>query len=178
MFITKTLKISVFIFVLLLTMQCATQSAPVIKLPDNISGIKLGMNKDEAEDHLKEIGKFSRDENKNQQIWSLNENPNFGYIALGYDAENRVRYVAAFAKPKGGKLVRYDEIGDLKTAKEESVGQFHRYTWQVAEQNGNPAYSVVAQGNTQDYLSTLTLAKPPNKADEEEEEREQKERRN
>lgn len=175
----KTLKASVFVVVLLITIQCASKSASAPDLPDNILGIKLGMNKEDAEKHLKEIGKFSRDEAKRQQIWSLNNDPHFGYLALGYDKENQVRYVAAFAKPKGGKLMRFDEVGGLKLAKEEIVGEFHRYTWEVPAQKENSSYSVIAQGNNLDYLSMFTLAKPQNKGDEEEEEEhERKERQN
>ncbi len=174
----KLSKLSIFIVLLLVTTQCANKSAPTSGLPDNILGIKLGMSKENAETRLKEIGKFSRDEEKNQQIWSLNNNPHFGYVAVGFDTENQVRYVAAFAKPKGGTLMRFDEVGDLKAAKEEVTGEFHRYTWEVPAEHENFSYSVIAQGNNSDYLSMFTLAKPQNKDEEEEEERERKERQN
>lgn len=174
---TKLLRLSVFIVFLLVTTQCAPNSAAISDLPDNILGIKLGMNRKDAENRLKEIGKFSRDEAKNQQIWSLNDDPHFGYLTLGYDKENQVRYVAAIAKPKGGKLMRFDEVGNLKAAKEEVVGSFHRYIWEVPARDENSSYSVIAQGNTSDYLSMFTLTKPQEK-DDEEEERERKERQN
>ena len=172
MFIKKLIgnpaKLSVCIILLLITMQCANKSASVSGLPDNILGIELGMNKEDAENRLKEIGKFSRQEEKRQELWSLKDNSHFGYIALGYDRENQVRYVAAIANPKGGKLMRFDEIGDLSKAKKEVVGQFHRYVWEVPAKNETSQYSVTVYGQDKEFLSNFIIAKPQNEEEEEE----------
>ena len=151
-------------------LQCGGKTANA-SLPREIFGISPGMSKDDAVRHLKEIGKLSREEEKRQQVWSIKDDPSFGYLAVGYDRENQVQYVTAFTKPKDGQVKRFDEIGDLTAAKKEVAGPNHRYIWEVPPQNGNSEYSVVAQGDNADHLSMLTITKPRSFEEEEEEER-------
>lgn len=173
----KNLGASILFVLLLTTIQCATKATSPPNLPDNILGIKPGMSKDDAEKRLRDIGKFSRDEVKRQQVWSLRDDPHFGYVGIGYDKENQVQYITAIAKIKGGQLMRFTEVGDIKAAKEEIAGANHRYIWEVPAREGGFPYSVIAQGNNADYLSLFTLVKPEDKNEEEEEERGEKEER-
>lgn len=163
----------IYVFSVLLVLsliQCATKSALVTSLPDNILGIKIGMPKEDAEKHLREIGKFSRDETKRQQVWLLRDDPHFGSVGIGYDKENRVQYVTAIAKPKDSNSMRFTEVSDIKTAKEEIVGTNHRYTWEVPARDGKAPYTIIAQGTNPDYLSLLTLVNQEDKVEEDEEE--------
>lgn len=158
---------------------CARKGASA-DLPKDILGVGVGMSKEDAEHRLREIGKFSRDDVKNQQLWFVRDDPHFGSLAVGYDKENRVRYVAGIAKVKGGELMRFSQVGDVKSAKAEIVGPNHKYVWDVPAANSKPAQTIIAQGNNADYLSMLTLAGSSageNEEDEEEERREKEERK-
>ncbi len=172
-FIKQCVVFSCLIVLSLVFLQCGG-TKPINILPSDILGISPGMSKDDAVRHLKEIGKLSREEEKQQEVWSLKDNPAYGYLAVGYDRENQVRYITAFAKPKDGQAKRFDEIGDLKQAKAEVAGANHRYIWEVPPQDGISEYSVIAQGNNADHLSMLTITKPRSNEEEEEEERREK----
>lgn len=128
------------------------------------------MDKADAQRHLKEIGKLIREDEKRQEVWVLKENPTFGHLGIGYDRENRVQFVTAFAKPKDGQPMKYEEVGDLTAAKKETVGAYNRYIWDVST-GKDEGYSVTAEGGEADHLSMLTISKPNNGEDEEEEER-------
>lgn len=90
-------------------------------LSHDILGISVGINKDDAERHLKETGKLIREDETRQQVWVLKENPTFGHLGIGYDRENRVEFVTAFAKTEDGKPMKYEEVGDLVAKKEPSA---------------------------------------------------------
>lgn len=173
--VVKALFLGIFVVVLLTLMQCATKNASVASLPKDILGISVGMSKENAEQHLREIGKFMREESKRQQVWILNNNLSFGYIALGYDENNQVRYVTAIAKPKDGKPMFFKDIGDLSAAKEEIAGPNYRYTWQVPANENNSGYAVTAQGANAEFLSLYTLSKPNSSEKESEEESKERE---
>lgn len=151
---------------------CLTKPAP--NLPKDILGVYVGMNREDAERHLRETAKFNREDGQSEQLWSLSGNPNFDYLAIGYDRDKQVRYVTAIAKPKDGKPVFFKDVGDLTTAKKEVVGLHHRYGWEVAASEKQPAYTVVAQGDNAESLSLYTLTKPSNPEEQEEEEQEEK----
>ncbi len=171
----KLIKFILLIVLLVTILQCSNKT--VAELPKNILGISVGMNKDDAERRLREIGKFSRDEVKQQQVWSVRDDPHFGSVAVGYDNDNRVRYIAGIAKAKGGEPMRFSQVGDVSAAKAEIVEPNHKYVWEVPEKNGNPAHTVIAQGNNADYLAMLTFVNSASKNEgDEEEEEERKER--
>ena len=164
----RTLKLCIFVFVLLITMQCATKTAPASALPDDVLGIKLDMSKADAEQHLREIGKFSRAEpRRNQQVWTIKNNPYFGYLAIGYDREDKVSFVTGIADPRAKQKMRFAEVGNLETAKKEVIGPNNRYIWEVPAKNGNSQYSVMVYGQDKEFLSTFTITKPQNEEEEE-----------
>lgn len=152
----------------------AACSKPAPNLPKDILGVSVGMNKVDADRHLRATAKLNREDNQNEQLWSLSGNPNFDYLAIGYDRDDEVRYVTAIAKPKDGKPVYFKDVGDLTTAKKEVVGAHHRYSWEIAAAEKQPAYLVVAQGANAESLSLYTLTKPPDPKRQEEEEQEEK----
>lgn len=146
---SAVLLLSVFVFA-----QCAKR-AP--ELPKELLGIGIGMNREDANRRLLEIAKHQRDEPKRQEIWLLNNDPRFGYLVVGYNENDKIRFVMATAKPKGGQPVRYADIGDINRAKLESAGSFHRYIWESPARGNLPAYYVIAQGNNAEILSLYTL---------------------
>ena len=164
----KKSKIYILLCVLFAITNCAGETASGNNLPNNILGIKLGMTEQEAKNRLQEIGKFTRVEPKRQQIWALKDNSRFGYVAVGFDKENKVHYVSAIAAPKSREKMRYTEIGDLSAAKAEIAKPNYIYTWTIPAANGNSPYMILARGTNAEYLNTYTISKPVGGDDEEE----------
>lgn len=163
------LKSSVFIIVLLSVIQCTT-NPPTPDLPDNILGIKLGMSKEDAENRLREIGKFKENAAKGQQVWLVEKDPRFNSLAIGFDKENRVRYVTAFAENGSVKeRVRFTDVGDVSKAKQEITAPHHRYTWMINTADGKPDYFITVYGADPEFLSIYSLAKVGQSEEEEKE---------
>lgn len=172
-------KLGVFAVILLLFVltECAfKKNVSESALPKDILGINVGLSKDEAEKRLNQIGQMQREEQNRQQVWLLKKDAHYGYLALGYGEDNRVNYVAAIAKPKGGEPVFYKNIGDLSAAKREITGPNYRYTWTVSDEPDESDLYVIAQGKNAEFLSLLTISKSL-KPESEVEENEREERR-
>lgn len=156
--------------------QCAVKSTPELKsaaaLPRDILGISVGMNKDGADVRLREIGKLIRLEKKRQEVWTLKSDPRYGHLIVGYDKENKIRYVTAVAKSTDATPVSPSEIGSLADAKQETVQSSYKYVWQVPAREDKPAYEVTVRGDQPGSLSKFSLSTvvDENAAKEEEEE--------
>ncbi len=157
-------------------------SKPAPALPKDLFGISVGESRDEAQKRLSEIATFERDEEKRQQVWQLKNDPRFYKMAIGYDRENRVRYITAFVEKATAKeRVRFTDVGDLGSAKKEILEPHHRYIWDVAgegEEEGKPDYQVNVYGDNPDFVTIYTLAEKfdPNRLREEQEDEEKGER--
>lgn len=173
-------KISLFIFlagILFLAANCTANQSASVGLPRDILGISLNQDKESAAARLNEIAVFERDDRRQQEVWKLKDNPRFSHLLVGFDSEKKLRYVTAVAKEKGGTKMRYDEVGDTKTAKQEMPDPNRRYIWLIEGKAGETARTVIAQGNNPEFLSTYSITKTPggNAADEkDEEEKEEK----
>lgn len=158
-------KISVLVVgVLLGTMIGCTSgnSAERAGLPDDIRGIRLNMPKKDALKRLEEIARSKQEVKKNQQVWMLKDDPNFSHIMVGYDKEDKVKYVTTTVEKKYLNVkepVKFAEIGDLSTAKKETVEKIHKYMWDVEADSSNPAYRVSTYGESGDRLLHLSIAK-------------------
>lgn len=148
----KKIKSAVLLLSLFVFAQCAK---PAPELPKDILGIGIGMNRDDAQKRLTEIAEFGRDEEKRQQVWQLKNDPNFDSLFVGYDRNNRVRYVTVVAK-EGGKT-RYTDIGNLEAAQKQIAQPNQRYVWEVAARDDAPAYQVIVYGNKPEYLNLFSL---------------------
>jgi hypothetical protein len=138
-------------------------------LPKEILGLHIGMPKNEAQKILRQIAVFDRDEQKNQQVWRLKDDPRFGYLAVGYDQEDRIRYISAFVNKSTVKeKVSFQEIGDLNKAKKEIIKPHYRYIWDVPARDDRPAYQVIAYGDNPDFLTILSLNSSSSTASKEE----------
>ena len=146
------------LFSLALT-QCASNSSAK-NLPKDILGISVGMDKADVQKRLQEIAQFESDLRRRQQIWKLKNDPRFSHVAVGYDTEDKIRYVTAFVdKATAKERIRFTDIGDLTKAKKEIVEPHHRYVWEVEARNGKPAYLIVVNGDNADFLTIYSLAK-------------------
>lgn len=145
------------VLVILTTLQCAEKKAAAIDLPKDILGVSVGMNREPAQNRLKEIGKLLREDKGKQEVWVLKENLQYGHLAVGYNAENRIQFVTAIAKPNGETGVKPEQIAALNTAKSEINGPNYRYSWEAAARENNPAYSIIVQGNQPESVSLYTM---------------------
>ena len=143
----------------LFVLQCGgTKTAK--NLPHDILGINVGMNKAEVQKRLEEIAVFDKDERKNQQVWKMKDASRFSHIAVGYDKENEIRYITAFVDKESVKeKIRFTEVGDISTAKQEILEPHYRYIWQVPADGGKPAYEVNIYGDNPEFVTNYTLSK-------------------
>lgn len=158
--ILKTLGLCSVIVIILLMTQCTGRVAPAPELPKDILGISVGMNKDEAQKRLSEIGQLESEGRKTGNLWRLKDDSRYSHLAIAYDADNRIRFVTALVdKATVKERVRFSEIGDLEKAKKEIVEQNHRYVWEAAASDGKPAYIVNIYGDSPEYLTIYSLSK-------------------
>lgn len=132
---------------------CTSSMAAV---PEDLLGISIGMPRGAAESKLSAIADLERLEEGRQQIWRLNGDPHFSTIAVGYDREDRVRYVTAFVDAATAKeRIAFASVGDLSKAKAEVTGRHHRYIW-THDPGG---YDVNIYGDEDQFLTIYTIVK-------------------
>lgn len=156
----KLLALSISTFVFLTLTQCASKATPSVALPKDILGISIGMSKTETEQHLREVGQLERIEVKHQEVWVLPKDTRYSRVALGYDADDKIRYVTAFARHQENVTqIRYEDFGDLKTARQNVFLAGKEYVWEVPAQNENPGFFIIIRGNDPIYALTASLMK-------------------
>ena len=131
-------------------------AAPARPRPD-IMGISLEMSHDDARARLQSIGSLEKEDRKRQEVWAVKD-PRISHLLVGYDAENRVRYVTAIARTDGPKIP-YQEIADLKSAKSSHTPGNHKFTWEIEEHRGQFAYVLIARGHDPKYLDSYSVKK-------------------
>jgi len=136
-----------------------SEAAPPAKPQRNILGIHLDMSRAEVQKRLQEIGKFERDERKRQEIWQVRDE-RFSHLVVGFDKTERLRYVTAVAREdKEAKRVGYEEIGNLKEARQAgdvAIKNFN-YEWNLPAEKRDPQTLVSARGRDPKFLSTYSL---------------------
>lgn len=154
--VEKKLKLGVLILSLFVMTQCAPKSAS--ELPKDILGVSIGMNKTEVEQHLREVGQLERLESKHQEVWALPENTRYSRVALGYDGDDKIRYITAFARHQENVTqIKYEDFGDMKTARQNVFLAGKEYVWEVPAQNDKPGYFIIIRGNDPTYAVTASL---------------------
>lgn len=141
---------------LLLSLSVLASAAPVRPRPE-IMGISLDMSRDAARVRLKAIGNLEKEERKRQEVWAVKDT-RISHLLVGYDADNRVRYVTAIARTDGQRI-RYQDVADLKSAQQSHTQGNHKFTWQVAARPGHTGYILVARGHDPVYLETYSIKK-------------------
>jgi hypothetical protein len=140
----------------------------------DVLGLRVGMSREDALRRLAQLGRKERDERKQQEVWALNDNPDYTHLLVGFNKEKtEVRYVTGIARP--GR-VRYDAVVDPGKAKRADVLNNHTYEQEVAPEGSRPGYIVAARGTDPQFLSYHSVkrydaANPQGEEDEEEEEK-------
>lgn len=144
------MKSLVLVAALLLSLTAVGADDPPIS---DIEGVRLGMSRDAVRSGLASVARLEREERRRHEIWTLDHDPRFASLIIGYTKEWNVRFVTAVAKPDG-KAVRYADVLDLAKATHKAAGKTHTYTWVT----GTPPYNVIAIGGPSrlEYLSIET----------------------
>ena len=122
-----------------------------------IMGVALGMSRDDALTRLRSLGNLEREEKKRQEVWAVKD-PRISHLLVGYDTENRVRYVTALTR-SGGPRIRYAEIANIKQAQSAHNQSHYKFVWEVAARRGQFAYVMIAQGHDRQYLDSYSVKK-------------------
>jgi hypothetical protein len=130
----------------------------------DVLGIRLDVSRAEAHRRLEKMGRMDREQRGRQEVWTLEKEPHFASVLIGYDAEFKVRYVTAIAR-EGGRRVPYSEIASLKGAYAENVPGHFKYTWEVKARGKYPAYYVILMGSDPQYLTSLSIKKKQGESD-------------
>jgi hypothetical protein len=141
---------------LLFVVGVLASAAPARPRPE-IMGISLDMSRDAARARLKAIGNLEKEERKRQEVWAVKDS-RISYLLVGYDADNRVRYVTALARTDGPRI-RYQEVANPKSAQQSHVQGNHKFTWEVAARRGHVAYLLIARGRDPQYLDSYSVKK-------------------
>lgn len=149
---------SLAVLLLALTSSLTTAAEPDVRR--EILGLRLDMTKEEVETRLKEIGKFVRDERKQQQVWEAKDK-SFSHVIVGYEkAGPGLRYVTAVAREdKDSERIRYSDVGKLEAARQAGdpkIKNFN-YEWTLPPIVGHPEMLVIARGRDPEFLSTVSL---------------------
>ena len=141
---------------LLLVIGVLVSAAPARPRPE-IMGISLDMKRDAALARLKSIGNLEREARKGQEVWAVKDS-RISHLLVGYDADNRVRYVTAIARTDGPRI-RYHEVADPKSAQRSETPGNHKFTWEIEERRGRSAFILIARGHDAHYLDSYSVKK-------------------
>jgi len=123
----------------------------------DILGIKIGMTREDTIKRLNEIGKLDHEERKQQEIWTLNNDPHYSHLILAFDKEKQdVRFITAKARENGSR-VRYSDVLDISKAKLTSSPNNYKYIQEVQKTESTPGYTRIASGTDADYLNYFSL---------------------
>ena len=153
-------QMKIFISIVLLLAIVASRNGALAQLPERqILGIRLRMTEQSVHERLKAMGTLLRKEEKRQEVWQIRD-ASFSHLIVGFNKENRLRYVTAVSREdKDAKRVSYDQIGDLKQAKQAGdpkINNFN-YQWDLAADKINPHMQAIAIGRNPKLLTTYTL---------------------
>ena len=138
-----------------ITFSCSKPSKT--QLSSDILGIKIGMSKEDTIKRLNEIGKLDHEERRQQEIWTLNNDPNYSHLILAFDKEKQdVRYITAKARTDGSRVL-YSDVLDINNAKLITSPNNYKYTQDVQGNESIPGYSRIASGTDPNYLTYFSL---------------------
>lgn len=146
---------------LLVSVSCVTTG---LRAPDEIAGVNLEMTAAAARAALANAGQLTRTETSlNQEIWTLRADPSFTGVIVGFDANNRVRFITGIARPE---MLRYTSVVDPIRATRVTTGNVHRYTWLLKARRFGEKYKVIAIGSDREFVHYLSLKRVVEDAEE------------
>jgi hypothetical protein len=126
--------------------------------PADVLGIRLNMSRKVVHRRVRKIGRLEREERGRQEIWTLEREPRFASLLIGYDKDYQVRYVTAIAR-KGGRRMLYSDVASIKNAFAENTTGYYKYTWESKPRGNAPGYFVIVMGREPQYLMSLSIKK-------------------
>jgi hypothetical protein len=144
------------IFLVVMSIGVLASGAPAMPRAE-IMGVSLDMSRDDARTRLKSIGNLEREDRKRQEVWAIKD-PRISHLLVGYDADNRVRYVTAIARTDGPRI-RYQEVADLRSAERVVNQGNHKFTWEVEARRGRAAFVMIARGHDSQFLDSYSVKK-------------------
>lgn len=122
----------------------------------DVLGLRVGMSREDALRRLAQLGRKERDERKQQEVWALDDHPDYTHLLVGFNKEKtEVRYVTAVARP--GR-VRYADVLDVQKARRTDAGaNNHTFEQEVAADSTHPGYIVSARGTDAQHLLYYSL---------------------
>lgn len=145
-------------FSLLIALSAPARAAEK-KLARELLGLRLSMNEEQAHERLSAIGKLTRREEMQQEVWTVRD-PSYSHLIVGFGRQERVRYLTAVARTdKGAKHVLYSQVGPLKGARQtgDVKTKNFKYVWDLPADKDEPRTMLLAMGRDPKFLSTLTL---------------------
>ena len=123
--------------------------------PPEILGVRLAMPYTAAHAQLVKLGQLQKEE-EGQQVWRLLGNEHYAHLIVGFDGENRVRYVTALAEANATP-VKYEDVGDLTKATRTGQPGNLTFTWKSRDRKGNFEYLAIAKGKDANKLSSFSV---------------------
>ena len=158
--------ISCAVFLVALAVPPAVLGASPLK--GEILGLRVNMPKADVQKRLQEIGKFVRDERKRQQVWEV-RHESYSHVVIGFDSRDLLRYVTAVAREdKDAKRVAYSDIAKVEEAQQagdRAINNFN-YEWRITPEKGQPDAMILARGRDPKFLSTYSLKRLAEHAEE------------
>jgi len=141
------------IFAGITALKCSSSRLPSTEF----LGLRIGMDRSSATEHLNQISQFIRDEGHHQELWRLKDPSSFGTVAVGY-SKDKIRYITAFVeKNKREQPITFSSIGDINTARSEVAEPHFRYIWEIPATEQSPACSVSVYGDNPEFVTIYTL---------------------
>ena len=141
---------------LLLVIGVLVSAAPARPRPE-ILGISLDMKRDVALVRLKSIGSLEREARKKQEVWAVKD-ARISHLLVGYDMDDRVRYVTAIARTDGPRI-RHEELADVKSAQRSITPGNHKLTWEIEARRGHSAFIIIARGHDAQFVDSYSVKK-------------------
>lgn len=133
-------------------------SAPAQTTRGEILGISVGMSGAEAIARLEKLGRREKEERKQQEVWTLNDDPRFSHLIVAFSKDyGEVRYVTA--KVREGAQVRYQDVLDLTKAKQVGARNNNKYVLEVPAAGSVPGYVLIARGADPHCLTYFSIEK-------------------
>jgi hypothetical protein len=156
----------IFICAFLLSFILFDVQITAAKTRHDVLGIENGMKRADALRRLQKLGKLEKEESKQQEVWSLTNEPHYSYVIIGFNKEKtKVRFITAKAREKGVR-VRYADVLDIKKAQKTGADGNYKYELKMPSRRKAPGYLVIARGTDAVYLTYFSIKQLENDEDE------------